>query len=467
MVVSTKSRLVANGEENSFAVVRIVFIALLLDILAFTIILPLFPRLLEYYHSVDRLNQWSLIHYAFEGIEKFKQLLSNQKASIHDKWDLVLLGGAIGSLFSFLQFIAAPFIGICSDRLGRRKTLLLTMLGNIVSTSIWMFAGHFEQFLLARIVGGLSEGNVQLSVAIISDVTSVEKRSRGLAMVGIAFAIAFTIGPATGAYFASKDLTVLLPFLSSLGLNAYSAPAFVALLLLLVETLFLYTFLPETSTPKFPETAKPKSQSQLGINEQQRLANLTILNYTHLVYLFVFSGMEFTLTFLTFDIFDFSNMQQGKLLGYIGILSSLLQGGYVRRLAHKVGEKRIVLQGIFMCSIGLGIIASMAYQKPSMTMLYAGATCLAFTSATVVNCLTSLASIQCDDEATTQKLAKGEALGYFRSLGQLGRSTGPIVACALYWLLGPAACYGIGSVCMLCLGMAAIKVLPSNKQHNE
>lgn len=141
-------------------------------------------------------------------MEQFKHLIvtnkhTSAKVGYADKWDTVLLGGMVGSLFSLLQFIVSPIIGRASDRLGRRTVLLYTMVnlclkpdflvichsnlfhlskqvGNILSTLIWLFAGNFTLFLIARVVAGLSEGNVQLSIAIISDVTTPEKRSRSL-----------------------------------------------------------------------------------------------------------------------------------------------------------------------------------------------------------------------------------------------------------------------------------------------
>jgi MFS family permease len=98
---------------------------------------------------------------------------------------------------------------IVSDKYGRKKILLATMVGNIVSAAIWLRSTTFvscltsrkgyiadEQstYLLSRLVGGLSEGNVQISTAIISDVTTAATRSRSLALIGIAFSICFTIG---------------------------------------------------------------------------------------------------------------------------------------------------------------------------------------------------------------------------------------------------------------------------------
>jgi len=158
-------------------------------------------------------------------------------------------------------------------------------------------------------------------------------------------------------------------------------------------------------------------------------------------------------------------MQNGKLLGYIGISSAIIQGSY-RRKAHNIGEKRLVVLGIFSCSVALAIISFLTKISNGITWLYVGATFLAFTSATVVNCLTSIASMQCDDEVQlegegdevqgnedTQNIncliPKGQALGKFRSFGQLGRAFGPIAACGLYWVTGSGVCYASGSFAML------------------
>ncbi|RUP49255.1 major facilitator superfamily domain-containing protein [Jimgerdemannia flammicorona] len=352
----------------------------------------------------------------------------------------------------------------------------LIQIGNIASTLTWCFANTFSLFLLSRVIGGLSEGNVQLSVAIISDVTTKETRSWGLALVGIAFAVGFTIGPALGAFFASKDLRSSLPFLVDWGLNPYSAPALLALGLLTVETAYLYAFLPETSALKRDQPdADAKSSrettpssaltSTSTLTATQRLSNLHALNASHFLHLLIFSGMEFTLTFLTFDVFDFTHMQQGKLLGYIGILSSLIQGGYVRRSAHRIGEKRLVVQGVTACATGLAVIAGMVAMGGSVMWMYVGATFLAVTSATVVNCLTSLASMQCDAEeaGADPRLERGSALGQFRGRGQLGRALGPVAACSLYWFAGPAWCYGIGAVAMGAVVAFVCVWVPSTK----
>ena len=151
------------------------------------------------------------------------------------------------------------------------------------------------------------------------------------------------------------------------------------------------------------------------------------------------------------------------LIGSIGIMSALLQGGYVRRAMSKTGEGNMARRGVHACTMGLALLALVAVYVPSnitlaRRFLQLAAACMAFTSATVVNSLTAFASLQCDDggiDADTGKpvierpeLAKGKALGEFRSSGQLGRAIGPLLACAAYWTVGPSYTYSVAAGAM-------------------
>ena len=77
---------------------------------------------------------------------------------------------------SLLQAFASPIIGSLSDRYGRRTALLCSMAGNILSVLLWVCATDFSTFLLSRVVGGLSEGNVQLAIAIATDISDEKQR---------------------------------------------------------------------------------------------------------------------------------------------------------------------------------------------------------------------------------------------------------------------------------------------------
>lgn len=133
----------------------------------------------------------------------------------------------------------------------------------------------------------------------------------------------------------------------------------------------------------------------------------------------------------------------------MGILSALLQGGYVRRVIPKVGEGVVARRGVLSCFFALLLLSAVPRlidpqnwsSNAAVRALQLSAVFLAYTSATVVNSLTSYASLQCDDITEEEKdqvtgkpkgehhpdLAKGKALGRFRSRGQLGRAIGPLL----------------------------------------
>lgn len=478
----------------------IVFLSLVLDLFAFTIPLPLFPRIIEWYNLRESSDPTGFLSRTLGGVRAIRSLLYKPGAQ-SQRWDVVLLGGLMGSVFSGLQFFVSPKIGALSDKYGRKKVLLATMVGNILSALVWMKSTTFSSYFLSRVIGGLSEGNVQLAIAILSDITTAANRSKALAHVGIAFAICFCIGPPIGAYFASRPLPQSF---NSWGVefNIYAVPAFITVVLLVAETVFLIVALPETRGTKPSDHAadqkaavngqtKGSKVNGAGTNGNgaaatalpkttiaQRISTLKTLRQLHFMFLSLFSGVEFTLTFLTFDLLDWNNTQNGKLIGSIGIISALLQGGYVRRKAAKVGEGKMARQGVISCFVALSLLALLPhYVQPetnhtstsapstpstALWLLRLSAVFMAFTSATVVNSLTAYASLQCDDSGAFDEvtgkplqehseLAKGKALGKFRSSGQLGRSIGPIIACASYWTFGPSNTYAVSALAMFAL----------------
>jgi hypothetical protein len=131
--------------------------------------------------------------------------------------------------------------------------------------------------------------------------------------VGIAFAICFCIGPPIGAYFASRPVTLGQNLLLGTELNVYAAPAILTLILLVAETAFLAVALPETRGKRLhAQSSEKKSDGRHSEDDdgapvaparpaEQRIKTLESLRVLHFLFLGVFSGVEFTLTFLTFD----------------------------------------------------------------------------------------------------------------------------------------------------------------------
>ncbi|XP_045630741.1 major facilitator superfamily domain-containing protein 10 isoform X1 [Ursus americanus] len=206
-------------------VITVVFLGLLLDLLAFTLLLPLLPGLLESHgRAHDPLyGSWQ------RGVDWFAAAIG---MPAEKRYNSVLFGGLIGSVFSFLQFLLAPLTGAVSDCLGRRPVMLLSLAGLATSYAMWAASRSFAAFLASRVIGGISKGNVSLSTAIIADLGSPSARSRGMAVIGVAFSLGFTLGPMLGA-----------------SLSAETVP-WLALLFAVSDLLFIFCFLPETLPPE-------------------------------------------------------------------------------------------------------------------------------------------------------------------------------------------------------------------------
>ncbi|KAL0262329.1 hypothetical protein SLS55_003775 [Diplodia seriata] len=383
-------------------VLKVLFFSLLLDLISFTFILPLFPKLLEFYrdHEIANASSNTVLNRVLSGLNAYKNAFAKP---INDRYDIVLLGGALGSLFSFLQAIASPIIGKLSDKYGRRTALLWSMTGNILSVALWVAATDFRTFLASRVVGGLSEGNVQLAMAIATDISDDAQRGATMALVGACFSIAFTFGPALGAWLSTITTVAANPFATAAGFSLF---------LIVTETVYLYTSLPETlptaASASSATDAKPAANgnaSKTATPPRPRTNSHALLNFTHFVFILFFSGMEFSLPFMTYDLFAYGSAQSGRLLGFIGLVASVLQGSVTRRL-HPL---RVVQTGVLACAVGFFLLGRVTSERG----LYAAAACLAVTSATVVTGLNSLSSFEASQGE------RGGKLGNHRSWGKL------------------------------------------------
>ncbi|KAL6856670.1 MFS general substrate transporter [Trichoderma novae-zelandiae] len=413
-------------------VLRVIIVSLLLDLISFTFILPLFPKLLEFYRDREAPD---LIHsdapstflqQVLGGLNAYKTSFSRP---IDSRYDIVLLGGALGSLFSLLQAIASPMIGHFSDRYGRRYALLASMCGNMLSVLLWVVAVDFRTFVASRVVGGLSEGNVQIATAMASDISDETTRGSTMAIIGACFSVAFTFGPGLGAWLSTVATAWANPFAMAAGFS---------LVLVAVETLYLYFCLPET-LPSLTgrEAAKgsnldDKRGTKTAAKEMERTNSRFLLHATHFVFLLFFSGMETSLSFMTYDLFQFTSAKNGRLLGYIGLVASIFQGGVTRRLTPLMS----VRIGAVACLTAFILLSRLS----TLGGLYTAATCLAVTSATVVTGLNALSSFEANEHES------GGKLGIMRSWGQLGRGLGPILFTSVYWWAGRQYAYTMGSM---------------------
>lgn len=336
--VTAKSK----GSSKTHPTVYIVFFSLLLDLLAFTMILPLLPSMLEHYRINDKDGLYTTLS---NSVAYFRELVGAP-----EQYTSVLFGGVLGSMFSLLQFIISPLAGGLSDYYGRKPILLVSLIGIIGSYGLWAISSNFGLFVLARFVGGLSKGNISLSMAVITDVSNRENRGKGMALVGIAFSLGFIVGPIIGAVFSR--------FADKSSNDWFLYPALFAMCLATLDVIFVMICLKETLPIEKRAKTVINSISQaiehISIPSLFRfdavknltkadLESLKQLGFIYFVYLFIYSGLEFTVTFLMFHKFGFNSMDQAKMFLTTGVIMTILQGGVVRRIKLERTQRAAVL----------------------------------------------------------------------------------------------------------------------------
>ncbi len=168
-----------------------------------------------------------------------------------------LVIGLLFASFSISQLIAAPILGDLSDRVGRRPILLFSLLGTVLSFAMLAMAHGLAMLFAARIVDGLSGGNITTARAYIADISTEENRARSFGLLGAAFGLGFIIGPALGALFSHIS---------------YTAPIWAAAAITLVATLLAWVWLPETVHHARAGGGSPwKALKELGGRESLRI----------------------------------------------------------------------------------------------------------------------------------------------------------------------------------------------------
>ncbi len=413
----------------------IVFLIAFLDIVGFSVIFPLFPAMLDHYVALEGPGGW-----CGRLVTKLRDV-----AGTDDHAVVTLFGGVLGSIYSLLQFLFAPIWGALSDKHGRKPVLFFTLTGTVVGYALWGFAGSFALLIASRCLGGIMAGNLSTATAVIADTTSGRDRAKGMGMIGMAIGLGFILGPALGG-FASQLVLGDGEWSTGLALNPFSAAAFLSCALAVLNLVWMATRFEESLPPE----KRGQEPGQHTWNPFARLRQLTFpgVPRTNLVYfLFVtaFAAMEFTLTFLAVERFAYTPRDNAWMFVFVGLTIAVVNGGVVRRMAPRYGEKKLVLAGLVLLLPGFGLIGGAG----GTGLFYFGLFCMAVGSALAMPCLSSLVS------RYTPDASQGFVLGTFRSMGALSRAAGPILGGTLYWTLGSAAPYYAAAAFLLIpLGMA-------------
>jgi DHA1 family tetracycline resistance protein-like MFS transporter len=292
--------------------VRLIVLIVLMDLLGFSIVMPLLAPFAE--------------HYGFT------------------EWQI----GVLFSAYPVCQLVAGPILGRLSDRHGRRRLLILSQAGTALSFLILGLTRSFLIMLLARMIDGASGGNILVAQAYVADMTPPQDRTRGMGLIGMAFGLGFVLGPALGGALLSlpigEDWRLRLPFLVAASFST-------------VAWLLVFFQLPES----LPGVSKPRESAR--VLSRRGLTDLaTIPGVGHLVALGFLAVLAFAAFEGTFALY------LRRRLGYdartaafafagLGLLTAFVQGGLIRRLVTRVGERRLIVAGLFLAASGFAGVA--------------------------------------------------------------------------------------------------------------
>jgi len=305
--------------------------------------------------------------------------------------------GLLFAVFSLCQLIAAPALGDLSDRYGRRPVLVFSLAGTVVSFVMLAMAHSIAMLFLARMVDGLSGGNISTARAYVADVTEPKDRARAYGLIGAAFGLGFIMGPALSGMLAHVS---------------YTAPIWAAAGLTLLATVMAWFWLPETVHRAHAGTGNPLSYLPELFQRPAMRRVLTI----DFIYWSSFAIFQTTFALFASQRFGFDASRTGYLFAGFGVLGAIIQGGFIRPIVRRAGDKATFIAGILFSVCGL-VAGALAHSVPLfMLSLVPLAIGMGFGHPTVSSLISRAGR---GDE-------QGRVQGAASAVESLGRTLGPV-----------------------------------------
>ncbi len=285
----------------------IIFFVVLVDMLSFSVVLPLLPYLAK-----------------------------SLNASI-------VQIGLLTAMYPLAQFFGAPILGRLSDRYGRKPILLVSIAGTILGFVVLATANLLPVLFLGRLLDGITGGNISVAQAYISDVTTAEDRGKALGLIGAAFGLGFILGPITGGLLSGYS---------------YAAPAWAGAILALGNLVLVATMLPESLTAEDKARLATRTRKMFdiaGITEALghfRVGPLLGIRFT--------TGISFGLFEAGFSLWALSALgltarMNGFMLAYVGVLSVIIQAFVIGRITKRWSDDGLLLTSLIIAAAGLTV----------------------------------------------------------------------------------------------------------------
>ncbi|MES2488629.1 MAG: TCR/Tet family MFS transporter [Pseudomonadota bacterium] len=289
------------------AAVIFIFITVVLDVLAFGIIIPVLPQLVVEFMHGDTASA----------------------ASIY---------GIFGAAWALMQFVFSPLLGMVSDRYGRRPVILLSCFGLGLDYVFMALAPTLWWLFLGRIISGITAASFSTAGAYIADVTPAEKRASAFGMIGAAWGLGFIVGPAIGGLLGAVDPR--MPF--------WGAAA-----LALINAAYGFFVLPESLAPENRTGFSWKKANPVGalklLRSHPELSGLSIVNA-----LFAMAHHVLPSTFVLYAGYRYGwdTRTVGLMLALTGVCNVIVQAVLIKPVVARLGERKAILLGLLAGALG-------------------------------------------------------------------------------------------------------------------
>lgn len=284
-----------------------IFATMLLDMLALGVIVPILPKLIIEFEGGD----------------------AGQAARIV---------GVFGAAWALMQFFSAPILGALSDRFGRRPVLLVSLLGLGLDYILMALAPSLAWLFIGRLISGVTAATYSTANAYVADVTPQEKRAAAYGLIGAAWGLGFVVGPAVGGMLGQIDLR--LPFWVAAGMT-------------LANALYGLLVLPESLEPQNRARFSWRRANPLGaltlLRSQQGLMALAAIYFLHLL---AHHCLPALFVLYADYRYGWNISTTGLSLALVGVAGVVVQGGLIRPVVRRIGERGSLLLGLAFAMVG-------------------------------------------------------------------------------------------------------------------
>ena len=331
--------------------------------------------------------------------------------------------------YSLMQLIFSPILGRISDIYGRKKILVLCLIGSAISYFLLYFATNFALVLFARSVAGLFGSTTAIANAYVTETTSSANRSKGMGLIGAAFGLGLVFGPVIGGYFGGGDINNI----------DYKTPFFFASLVAIISCILAYFILIEP---------KKRNKQFISINfldsfkdliDLFKIPALLFLIILSFLITFSFAGFETTFALWTERAMNWASRQTGYAFTFTALLVAIIQGVFIGKLTKKFGELKLLITSCFLMLVGLFFITLSAQNLFYLTIALG---ILGISVGLGNPSLNSLLS------KNLNKNIIGASFGVVQSVGSLARILSPLAMGNLFYFFGKNSPYNFGAFLM-------------------